>query len=68
MKCICGYEYESKWDSKNKTDIVIKGIDPFKTMTVLGEMDICWDGYTTKNIDNRCLYICPECGTIKFNL
>lgn len=61
MKCVCGYEY------KKGMDMTVVGDEPFKHMIVHGEMDRQWDGYVTKDICNRDLYICPKCGTVRFD-
>lgn len=62
MKCVCGYEYKCEWDSKPS-----KGDEEFKTMTVLGEMKQSHNwGHDTDEIKHRTLYICPKCGTVRF--
>jgi len=60
MSCVCGYEYEEIRYEHESDNTHTKGDEDFLRLKVEFESDI---------IDNRKdIFVCPKCGTIKFNL
>ena len=66
MKCICGYEHETEWNSKQRYNETIKGDEKFTeikgTFLVKTEYD-----YSAPDIRQISLYACPKCGTVRIN-
>ena len=61
MKCVCGYEYVSMYDSKNNK-VAIKGDEEFVHIygTFLREST----GWEHNKVEVE-LYACPKCNTIQ---
>lgn len=60
MKCVCGYIYISRWNSKSEKE-TIKGDKPFKKIhgTFLIEYG---HSFSKEEVE---LYACPKCGTVR---
>ena len=65
MKCVCGYEKEIDYIDE-KESINPDGED-FISISGVFFIDIPYDkqGYFKRNKEERNLYACPKCGTIK---
>ena len=58
MKCVCGYEHESKWDFRYGEEVAIKGDEMF-----LRIQDAVIDG--DGKLEKRAMFACPKCGTVR---
>lgn len=62
MKCVCGYEYEDKWNPAGKKYDIIKGDKKF--VRIDGFFTIGQNDYYHRTVAVG-LYACPKCGTIR---
>lgn len=73
MKCVCGYEYETKLEEARETmfgmhrdTTIVKGDIPFKQIKVGGDKDNPY--FYIKDEAQPKLYACPKCGTLKIEV
>lgn len=60
IKCICGYEYEEVRYLHEEENTHTKGDEPFKRIHL---------NFESEQVDNKKdIFVCPKCGTIKFDL
>lgn len=66
MKCVCGYEYEDKWNPAGRNYDILKGDEEFIRVEgsfTISRNDWCHDWcHRTVAVS---LYACPKCGTIR---
>ena len=62
MKCACGYEYKTEWDSEKRKSVVVCGCSEFIKINVTATRE--GDGYHREIIPVY-VYCCPECGTLR---
>ena len=71
MKCICGYERVDKWrlGDKLEGDPNFKnGDEDFNMSAHPVRIDMQEEYYGRDGIEDKYLYACPKCGTVKIDL
>lgn len=59
MKCVCGYEYNTKYENGKEILIGDEEFIPSKnSLTYRADKDLC----------NKTIFICPKCGTLKIDI
>lgn len=65
MKCVCGYEHQTKWNQELEFGETVVGDKPFEE--IRGNFTrIARDTYSRHIVDVT-LYACPKCGTIRMD-
>lgn len=68
MKCACGYECEISWENKYREFVKVKGDEEFIETKIQCYINPDWAlGYSSRT-EERTVYACPKCGTLKINI
>ena len=72
MKCVCGYEQLDDWELKNRLEEdpnFVNGDEEFKGSQLPVRIQMYTAGYRGyTGIEDKTLYACPKCGTVKITL
>lgn len=70
MKCVCGYEYEYEYNYDKHELKVTKGDEDFIQIITIREFvtdkNVGDEDDYSNNLLKGGLYICPKCGTVRF--
>lgn len=66
MKCACGYECEITY--KNKYEEFIKGDEQFIETKIQCYIIPNWASSYSSRTEEKTVYACPKCGTLKINI